>query len=438
MKNYCYICGRELSDIESDTTAKRHKEHIIHNGIYGRLKSSTILCERCGGAYSKSDAKFVELFSGFIELLNDKLYSKDHGSNKRKRLKAYLNPNNGEQQEVEYYMGKTYPNNPYYVIDEEKKELILYANGNRLKGYEKVILKEHPEYTTYRRILKDDVTDRSPIGLFFSENNLDFNRVFEEGLAKIATEFAIHSGVNREDIPTTLKVKINGECVFDATDTPIIPYSPQSSTEMLTALVEDIVDDNYPSHVLRLYVDETSDYRMLVCYVDLFSTFRYYVILNTQYTGEKVSKDYAQRIISINDKDGKQLCPEYDLEEALKKNCKNLMQIISDYYSKSILPDYIDKLSFIKLLESLVSEEGMEQVSKEIINFLNINNYSKNVVWYYDDAPPTVKSLAGLSLDVAEGSIEQVREYTMYKFNQLDRYCWNIDKLGKSKYSNML
>ena len=58
----CYICGKQLSDNNSSETVKRHKEHIIHNGLYGRLKSSNILCEQCGSAYSKNDAKFIELF----------------------------------------------------------------------------------------------------------------------------------------------------------------------------------------------------------------------------------------------------------------------------------------------------------------------------------------------------------------------------------------
>ena len=139
--NYCYMCGKELSDDGSGTTAKRHKEHIIHNGIYGRLKSSAILCETCGGKYSGSDAKFVELFKGFIDLMSPFLYGKDHGSEERKRIKAYLYPIEGEKTEVEYHAGKTYPKVPYTIVDDEKKEVTLCANKHRLKDFEKVVLK---------------------------------------------------------------------------------------------------------------------------------------------------------------------------------------------------------------------------------------------------------------------------------------------------------
>ena len=99
----CYVCGKTLTDDGANGTSKRHKEHIIHNGIYGKLKSSTILCEQCGGAYSKNDAKFVELFSGFIELLREKLINKDHGSTNAKRLKGFLYLPEDEKKKIEFF-----------------------------------------------------------------------------------------------------------------------------------------------------------------------------------------------------------------------------------------------------------------------------------------------------------------------------------------------
>jgi len=57
------------------------------------LKSASILCEKCGNAYSKEDSSFVNLFSGFLETLHDYLYKRDHGKDKRKRLRAYFYPN---------------------------------------------------------------------------------------------------------------------------------------------------------------------------------------------------------------------------------------------------------------------------------------------------------------------------------------------------------
>ena len=121
----------------------------------------------------------------------------------------------------------------------------------------------------------------------------------------------------------------------------LIPYTPHFSAEILVTLAEDMVDVNYPCHILRLFVDEGEDYRMLVCYVDLFSTFRYYIVLNRNYDGPEVSNDYAQRIIAGQDEDGNALRPEFELGDSLKKTCGNLIKIINDFYNTGKLPYYM-------------------------------------------------------------------------------------------------
>lgn len=53
MKNFCYVCGREMAE---RTACCPHYEHIIPNAIGGHLTSCRILCEKCGGDYSKGDS----------------------------------------------------------------------------------------------------------------------------------------------------------------------------------------------------------------------------------------------------------------------------------------------------------------------------------------------------------------------------------------------
>lgn len=434
--SYCYLCGKELSDDGDGGTAKRHKEHIIHNGIYGRLKSSTILCEKCGGDYSKSDAKFVDIFKGFTDLMFDYLYSKDHGTEKRKRIKAYLHPNEGEQMEVEYYAGKASPIEPFFVVDDEKKEVMFYANKQRLKEYEKFFIKTYPEYKSYTLIRNDDVTNGAQIGLFFSEKNPEFNVVFKEGIAKIATEFALHSGVDRCEISETLHIQDDGSCVFDATTYNTIPYSMQSAAEIFVLLAEDIIDVNYPCHRLRLFVDEYDGQRKLICYIDLFSTFRYYVILNQHYTGEDVSNDYAQRVLALQDKEGNVMPPEFDLGVALKAICANLMKVINDYYATGQLPNLlIDKKAVEELLGDTIAHEGMEPYIREIVDCLSVEHYMKHVIYHYDDADPSIVSIPKLSVETAKKQGDKIRFYTNLKFNQLNRFCWNVGAFMSGNHS---
>ena len=375
----CYICGKQLSDNNSSETVKRHKEHIIHNGLYGRLKSSNILCEQCGSAYSKNDAKFIELFNGFIELLRDYLYAKDHGKDKAKRLRAYFNPEKENKTEVEYFAGKVYPITPYYEVNKDTQEVKIFAHKDRLKHFETVLLKENPELKEYKRILIDDISNKGNVGLFFSEKNPEFNTIFKDGITKIATEFALHNGINRNEITESLIIHSDNSASLDSSKTPIIPYTPSSISDLIFALVEDVINPYYPSHVIRLYTEINKSKRTLICYVDLFSTFRYYVILNKNYTGADVDIHYAQRILIETDENGKQLNPIYDLAESLSLIMMNITSLMSNYLKCKELPDLcINKDIIGYFISNAIEEQGLEQVIKELVDGYNISNYCKN------------------------------------------------------------
>lgn len=429
----CYICGKQLSDNNSSETVKRHKEHIIHNGLYGRLKSSNILCEQCGSAYSKNDAKFIELFNGFIELLHNYLYAKDHGKDKAKRLRAYFNPEKENKTEVEYFVGKVYPITPYYEVNKDTQEVKIFAHKDRLKHFETVLLKENPELKEYKRILIDDISNKGNVGLFFSEKNPDFNTIFKDGITKIATEFALHNGINRNEITESLIIHSDNSASLDSSKTPIIPYTPSSISDLIFALVEDVINPYYPSHVIRLYTEINESIKTLICYVDLFSTFRYYVILNKNYTGADVDIHYAQRILIETDENGKQLNPIYDLTESLSLIMKNITSLMSNYLKCKELPDLcINKDIIGYFISNAIEEQGLEQVIKELVDGYNISNYCKNIIYHYDDAAPVIRSICYMSNEAVLKDINIVREYTIFKFNQLDRFCWNIGEFKRN------
>ena len=69
---------------------KAHGEHIIHNGIRGKLISRAILCEECGGAYSKDDANFCKIFAPFVVALSDRMIPADHGKTDGNTLKGSI------------------------------------------------------------------------------------------------------------------------------------------------------------------------------------------------------------------------------------------------------------------------------------------------------------------------------------------------------------
>lgn len=429
----CYMCGRPLSDDGKSGTVQRHKEHIIHNGIYGRLKSTTILCAKCGNAYSKEDSNFVNLFGGFLETLHDYLYKRDHGKDKRKRLRAYFYPNSENEldnkEEVEFCAGKVYTLTPYYEVFEENKEIQIVAHKDRLPHFEKVLLKEHPEYAEYKRILIDDISDLGQIGIFFSENNSDFNTIFKKGMIKIATEYALSQGIERKDLNETLLVHEDNSASVILDIAMLVPCTPYSGIGLIVDLVEDIINPNFPSHVLRLYSEINQFGRYLICYIDLFSTFRYYVVLNRNYAGSDIDVYYSQRLIMDTTEDGQYINPAYDLELANKFFCGNMYSMISDYVNKRSLPELCFYMATTEsLISRVIQEEGLEQVVRELIDFFNIKNYCKSVSFHYDDAEPSIVSKFQMCLKGFKDNIENIRECTMFKFHQLNRFCWNVDR----------
>ena len=83
----CYICNKELvENVTEPYQCKSHGEHIIHNGIRGKLISHQILCENCGCDYSRDDAAFCKIFAPFIVALKDRLIPADHGKDTLKTL----------------------------------------------------------------------------------------------------------------------------------------------------------------------------------------------------------------------------------------------------------------------------------------------------------------------------------------------------------------
>ena len=132
-----------------------------------------------------------------------------------------------------------------------------------------------------------------------AERRLD-NQTFYLGIAKIAVDFAAYNGVNGNNLPQLNVSDNTTKCSFD-----IVPYFPLGDLERILELKRIEIDKNYPSHILILFTEyitvhspkTTEIKKHLVCYIELFSTFQYYVILNDNYKGESIHKHYIQTVL---------------------------------------------------------------------------------------------------------------------------------------------
>lgn len=311
----CYLCNRDLIDrdliADKGTQGIIHKEHIIPDALHGRLCSTTILCEECGSKFGKAeDAGFVELFFYIANLLKNNGLTTAHGNKGYHKLKGeyYPNPN-----DLNDYIsikltkeGKVYAKDNTYRINDATKTITIYLCTNRndklIKNVKRIITEEHPDIdiSSYTFIISDEITSEY-LGWYFSESNPDFNKYFAKGLQKIATEYALDCGVPKEQLSNVLVTDSDTGKSQMIEDVECIPFSPCSYFDCIFENYRHNWEREFPTHTLILFDHEVEEHnRWLYCYVDLFSTFQFYVVLSKDYTGESIKKTYYQRILKNN------------------------------------------------------------------------------------------------------------------------------------------
>ena len=326
----CYLCGKELTEKEvltieeEKTLTTTHGEHILHNAILGRLVSKKILCKKCGNSFScNDDAPFTSLFAPIVERLEEYGAYPRRTSNSVAKT-GYLHTSDDKNTdtivvEKDGMIFKKDNKYPDYSIDEATKTVIVKASSPRTKAFKNQLTKEKPELSSYTFKSEDYSSSGDHIAYFFSENNPDFNNILSKGLIKIALEFALDCGVSREEMPLVLTVNTDGSATVNYSNPQIIPYSPSCNDECIYEYSKHSFG-NYPYHMLSLFdVDNMDSTRSLICYIDLFSTFQYYVLLNRDYKGPSIDKYYGQRILRKK-ADGKDLTPEFDFRSYLIDN----------------------------------------------------------------------------------------------------------------------
>lgn len=285
--------------------SQSHEEHIIQNAILGHYTSHEILCKECGGAYSKDDDAFAKIFSSFIELMRSSgvLRKKDR-KDKPITVSGAIFPDkevNGTPiSEVVYRDGKIEPKKPDWKVDKANKTIEIYHSSTGYNRFEHDILEklkgEGLDIENYTVIPKKELSKQGFLALYFSKDKPDFNVNLLVGLSKIAVEFALDKGIAREDLKDALVIEEDGKAHIPYDKTMVYPFCTLDMINSLFQNERHRFESTFPSHSLHLFTVDYGDAKALYCYIDLFSTFQYYVILNTDYKGEDVNEWYAQKL----------------------------------------------------------------------------------------------------------------------------------------------
>lgn len=388
----CIYCNQEI------TTPS--KEHVIQNALGGLYESTDICCPQCNNYISKYiDAPFTTIFNPIIS-----------------RIDKFSKTNNT----------KSEPPCTGYVIYNGQKYIANIKSG-------KVV--SCPELSRQLHC------DAAKLPLEIVEYKFDLqNTYFQQGMNKIAFNYALASGIDSKLLQHGLHIQKSPSDISSITfNYPLIPFYAMNPIDNYLELETKM--GLY--HSMILFQQHTR----LWCYIDLFNTFQYYVLLSDKMptNGTPIYKSYAQTLQKPNrtppeldicrHKDimiyanqyGVEPCPDIAefsrrIKNAINKKSqkKKLSDIISAKmnampfdYPIHMMSDSSQMMMFYQSLHLYFNEN--EELQEHNFRTLTVAPKTYNTVPYPDAILHTTKN-----------NQTKLREYTMSKFNRLNSYlCQN-------------
>lgn len=256
-------------------------EHILPNALGGTIKSKNILSHKANqdlnDAIDKHFAKIFELFTLRLGI------DKDRKTSPQGVLAFHEN----YQRDVVFKGGRFYPKTPFY----DPEEKIIYAGSQKIgENYRTHLLSKNVISENDDVAICDDVAGNIHIPF-----QLD-NTIFKKGIAKIAAGYASFNGIPRANLRDV--INLSGNEFWD--QLAIAPSVPLTTTHSIFE-AEIYRSKHYPAHILMLYGSKKE--RFLYCYVELFSTFQYYILLDQDYGGEDIRRQYVYDLMNAEEID---------------------------------------------------------------------------------------------------------------------------------------
>lgn len=393
----CVYCGKRIE--------KRSREHIIQNAIGGLYESEDICCPECNNYISKYiDVPFTKTFNPIIS-----------------RIENFTKTNNIKSKPV--CTGKALHDGELYDVTIKAGKVVAC-----------------PELS---QKLKCDISK-----LHFEIVAYDFpieNRAFINGLGKIAFNFALEKGISLDILKKGLDIKVVDEKIesiaFNYSVLPFVPLNPMDKHIELNTDME-------LYHNLILF----SQGGFLWCYIDLFNTFQYYILLSDSWDENvQVHETYLQLLQKI-DRSIPHLYirkPKHVLTYAMFYNIAPCMDL--ELFKKRVA-EAIQKASQKKNMGDVLSEkmgsnyldpDKLKQMSKDEMDF-----YLKSLLLYSDeddhlnDKNFRIVTLSGNGFEIVSyplliktlmgGQAIDVRSYTVEKFERLNKFLSGFDKIESS------
>lgn len=452
--NKCYICGCKL-EARITKKSKNHKEHIIPQALGGHLDIGGILCKECGGEKylgGEIDAEIAKLFKPITNRLNIKKDRKTTTGSIRGKLKPFLTE---KEIKVNVDLNTISHQIPEYEIDDNNKKVYIFGNKTTVKRFQHKVLKELKEksdkdYSTYEIELKSNLKgDERFDGMIEFPFNLN-NKTLIKLLNKIAIEFALFKKVKYSQ----LEHLVDKENRTIKEDNNTLPYFPIELSEKKLEEVRIKIDPNFMSHSLVLFTQKYKTkskkvIKELICFIELFGTFQFFVILNSNYKGKDIEPlTYSQAILKkeIPDLNLDNIKPDEisihldaigkTYNDLKGKNYEETIKFFKSEYGKKnwYSFDYKENASRMVYKLSTLTIFGQDKKAHELRQSI-LNHFYPNQEFSIKNFRTQISSTDGLNssliyeiLDFYKNNKEEVIKYTYSKFRVLEQF---IDEQNK-------
>lgn len=383
----CVYCGKLIEETS--------KEHIIQNAIGGLYESEDICCKDCNNYVSKYiDAPFTKTFNPIISRIEN--LTKTHNK------KSYPS-----------CCGKAMHDGEIYdVVIKNSKVIACKELSKKLR------------------------CDISKLDFKILEYNFDIkNSSFKNGISKIAFNFALEKGICINKLKKGVNIEKNdGEIEKISFNYPVIPFIALNPIDKYIELDTDM--ELY--HNLILF----NQGNMLWCYVDLFNTFQYYVLLSEEFNENiSINETYLQLIQKIDRtipdlkigsyKDILTYAMEFNIEpcmdlEVLKKRVAESIQ------KKSVKKDMCDVIS-AKLgyeysniiIENKMYPEGVNSLLMYFDEDDRLNEHTFRQITQNRDRLEPISYPIQIHNLITSNKID-VSSYTFKKFERLNAFLLDV------------
>ena len=374
----CVYCNKEITT--------RSREHVIQNALGGLYESEDICCPECNNYVSKHiDAPFTKIFNPVVGNIDN--LAKSHNKNS-----------------TPAYTG---------IISYDSKQYEASIKAGKVVSC-----------PTLSRELRCDIS-KLPLKIESYKFDLD-NQVFHTGIAKIAFNYALAANIDFQHLQSGLNVTRSGNDVSKIEyNYPIVPFMPMNPLDTVLEL-------GTPTELFHNMILFTQS-NQLWCYVDLFNTFQYYVLLCDNFpTDTGVYQNYAQTLKRIprpedleifSPKDAMIYAQQYGVEPTMDK-AELAMRIKNAGLNKTSLDKLISKkmlhMSPLDLMQTLPNPVQFLQTMP--VYFDNEDGLIKETFRIWTPSPDEhgLMFYPDTIMQVTQTDKKPLTQYTMTKFKKLN------------------